>query len=106
MENQIATNPMPVAPQLTEAEINIPYNEKISRLFLFRPLWMVLEIWVIYGWLLWIAVITFLTFFYQLFLGKRPAGMQNRRVRFLRHLIKWQTYLMWLTDKRPKFIED
>jgi len=48
----------------------------------------------------------FVEFWYMLILGKRSEAMWNKKHRFMRHLSKWQAYLMALTDKRPKFIED
>ena len=90
----------------TEAKLDIPYTPKISRLFLFRPLWMFIEIWVMYVWVIWIGIIRFLMFWYQLILGKRHDGLWKRNVRFFRHLTKWMAYIQWLTDQRPKFIED
>ena len=95
-----------VNPQASTVTINVQYDEKISRLFLFRDLWMFVEIWVLYVWVVWYGILTFLLFWYQLFLGKRHAGLWKRRVRLFRHLMKWNAYLMWLTNERPKFIED
>lgn len=91
---------------MTEATVEVPFDPKISRLFVFRFLWMFIEGWVLYVWSLWMAILLFLQFWYQLFTGKRHQGMWNRHLRYFRHMTKWNSYLMWLSDKRPKFIED
>jgi len=111
MENQpagAAPSPQGAAPQtnLTDAKVEIPWREPISRLFLFRFLWMFIELWVIYVWSIWSGILLFLQFWFQLFTGKKHPGLWKRQVRFFRHTTKWNSYLLWLTDKRPEFIED
>jgi len=102
MEN---TTPTSLAP-LTEATVQVPFELKISRLFVFRFLWMFLQIWVLYVWGVWLMILTIGQFFYQLFTGNRHQGLWNRMMRYFRHTTKWNAYFMWLSDKPPKFIED
>lgn len=90
----------------TELSYEAPYEKKICRLFFFRPLWMIIEMWVIIGWVMWIGIINFLNFWHMLILGERHEVLWNKMLRFMRHIAKWQAYLNMLTDKRPKFIED
>jgi hypothetical protein len=89
-----------------EINLDVPFEKEISRLFIFRFLWMVLAIWPIMFWSWWVMFISFLQFWHQLILGTRHRGLWNRQLRFFRHLTKWQAYLSMLVDKRPKFIED
>lgn len=98
-------NPGPTGKK-TDLKFEADYEEKISRLFIFRFLWMFIEMWVIWVWAMWIGIIEFLHFFYMLILGKRHKTLWEKKHRFFRHLLKWQAYLNTLTDRRPDFIED
>lgn len=90
----------------TELKYEAPYEPKISRLFIFRFLWMYVEIWVLMVWAMWMGLIMFIEFWYMLILGKRSQALWNKKHRFMRHVNLWQAYLNALTDKRPKLIED
>jgi hypothetical protein len=92
--------------QKTDLKYEVPYEKKISRLFIFRFLWMFIEMWVIWIWGMWIGIIAFLHFWYMLILGRRHKGLWKRKVRFMRHIAKWTSYLHNTTDRRPDFIED
>jgi len=92
--------------QKTELKYEAPFEERISRLFMFRFLWLYVEVWVVMVWGMWMGIINFLHFWYMLFLGKRHEGFWKKKLRFMRNISKWQAYIMTLTDKRPKFIED
>ena len=81
----------------------LPYEARISRLFIFRSLWMFIEFWVWYAWGLVMFVVYIVHFLYMLFLGRRHRGMWNMQ---MRHMMKWQAYLTTLSSGRPKFIED
>lgn len=91
---------------LTEAKIELQYSEKISRLFIFRFLWMYILMFVLWVWMIWIALISFVHFWYMLILGKRQETLWKKQVRLFRTVMKWNSYIMNLVDKRPKFIED
>lgn len=86
--------------------IEIPYREEISRLFIFRGLWVLIMMWPLIPWAIWIQMACFLQFWHMLVLGRRHKGLWESKVRFFRHVMKWQSYLMFMTDLRPKFIED
>ena len=87
-------------------QFGLPFEARISRLFIFRSLWMCIEVWVWYGWALIMYVVTIVHFLYMLFLGRRHRWMWDMQMRFMRHTIKWQTYLTTLSSGRPKFVED
>jgi len=89
-----------------EAKLEIPYREKISRLFIFRNLWIFIMVWPIMFWSIWIGIINFAHFWYMLILGKRHEALWKKNVRFFRHLTKWQAYFQLHVDKRPEFVED
>lgn len=88
------------------ATFEAEYSEKISRLFIFRFLWVYIMMWPLIVWGIWIGIISFLHFWYMLIMGKRVQSFWNSQCRFMRHMTKWQSYFQNLTDSRPKFIED
>lgn len=90
----------------SDASIHADFDKRISRLFIFRFLLVFIMIWPLYVWMIWIQLLSIFHFFYMLILGKRHEGIWKRKMRFMRHMTKWQMYLMAMTDKRPKFIED
>ena len=85
---------------------SVSFEKNISRLFLFRPLWLVVEIWVLIGWSLWIGIVGFLHFWYMIVLGKRHKGLWDMEMHFARHCVIWNSYLRRYSNGRPKFIED
>lgn len=82
------------------------YQETISRLFIFRFFYIFIEIWVLYVWIFWMALVGFVHFWYMLIIGARSRNLWNRQQRFMRHMSKWQAYLNNLVDQRPKWIEE
>jgi len=92
--------------QKTEVSYDAKFEKKISRLFVFRFLWMYVEMWVLMVWGMWLSIIMFLEFWYMLIFGKRVQAFWKKKLRFMRHVARWQAYLMALTDKRPDLISD
>jgi len=90
----------------TEIKLEVPFEEKISRLFIFRFLWIYIAMWPILVWAIWIGLVSFVHFWYMLVLGTRHHGMWSSKIRFFRHVTKWQSYINNYIDQRPKFIED
>lgn len=90
----------------SQAQFTAEYSEKISRLFIFRFLWMYIWIFPLAVWGIWIAIISFLHFWYMLFMGKRHKGFWDRTVRFTNYVTKWGSYFKYLTDQRPNFMAD
>lgn len=88
------------------ATFEAEYSEQISRLFIFRFLWVYIMVWPVLVWAMWIGIISFLHFWYMLFMGKRLKSLWDKQNRFMRHITKWQAYFQNLTDTRPNFIED
>lgn len=82
------------------------YSPKISRWFVFRFLYLFIEIWVMYVWMFWIALVSFVHFWFMLITGTRNQNLWNRQHRFMRHVSKWQAYLNNLVDQRPNWIEE
>jgi|GEM_PF-2543191 len=82
------------------------FDDRISRLFIFRKLWLIIEVWVLIVWAIWIAILSFLHFWYMLILGRRSRAIWDKQLRFARHVAKWQGYLSLLINRRPLFIEN
>ncbi|MFZ5365517.1 MAG: DUF4389 domain-containing protein [Patescibacteria group bacterium] len=95
----------PESPKM-QLKVEVPWREKISRLFIFRGLWVFVFVWVLYVWMIWIGLINFVHFWYMLILGKRQETLWKKNVRFFRTITQWNSYLQNLTDERPKFIGD
>lgn len=83
-----------------------PFVRNVSRLFIFRFFWMFIEIWVLYVWSIWYGIVSFVHFWYMLILGRRSEGLWKKQMRFYRHITRWNTYVLALTDKRPDFISE
>ncbi|MCX6733828.1 MAG: DUF4389 domain-containing protein [Candidatus Peregrinibacteria bacterium] len=97
---------MEQSPKKSSVSYSAGYSPTLSRLFIFRPFVMFVEIWVIYVWAFWMSLNMFVQFWIMLFLGERNESIWKRQLRFMRHIAKWQGYLMLLTDERPMWIED
>ncbi|PIV90927.1 hypothetical protein COW46_00240 [Candidatus Gracilibacteria bacterium CG17_big_fil_post_rev_8_21_14_2_50_48_13] len=85
----------------TALQLEVPYAEKVSRLFIFRFLWVYI-LWIpMIPLVIWLGLVTFVQFWFMLLLGKRHKGMFDTTVRFLKWIMSWQTYLNAYTDARP-----
>lgn len=88
-----------------QISLEIPFREEISRLFIFRSLWAIPLWFVTAVWSVWVGIISFLHFFYMLFLGKKHQWMWDQGRKFFIFLTRWQAYLSLLVDKKPDLIE-
>jgi hypothetical protein len=87
-------------------ENNFQFSQRVSRLFIFRFLWIFLQAPIIYFWTIWIVIVSVVHFIYMFLLWKRSRSLWEDQTRYARHLIKWNSYMKWIIDKRPKIIED
>lgn len=83
--------------------LEVPYREKISRLFVFRFLWVYLAMWPIALLGLWIGILKFLEFWYMLFMGKRKESWWMAVKQYFAWIMQWSAYFQLLVDKRPNF---
>ncbi len=91
--------------KITEAVIvEIAYQEKISRFFIFRCLWVpvILLPFMVYG--VWFAVLSILHFVYMLLLGERSRSLFDHEMDVIRYYAKWQAYLRFFTNTRPAIL--
>ena len=85
---------------------SVTFEERISRLFIFRFLWIYIEIWVMFVWAIWFNIANVLQFLFMFIMGKRSKTLWDAQMRYMRNMIKWQSYIMAVSNGRPKFIED
>lgn len=91
---------------LNGIQLHAQFQENVSRLFIFRFLWLIVQIPVIYVWAIWIGIVWFIQFLSMLILGRRNRNLRDKILRFKKHITKWQAYLSWFVDQQPKIIED
>jgi hypothetical protein len=86
------------------ATFDVEWSSKVSRLFIFRFLWMIIESFVIWLRWVWISLLTIVHVLYMFVFGKRERNLWNRQVRYWNHVAKWKAYINWLSDERPDII--
>ncbi len=89
----------------TDVEFQPQWNDSISRVFIIRLLWIIIQYPII-------AVRWFITFFatiinrvYMLVTWSRNRFLRNGIVRYYRHFTKRSLFIAWIIDKRPEIIE-
>jgi len=86
-----------------QVSFEVPFEEKISRLFIFRMFWMFVLVWPFFLIGAWLYIVMLLHFVYMLILGKRQKYLWSQFVRAYTWMIKWQSYFGTMVDSRPKF---
>ncbi len=87
-------------PELT---IDFVFHRKISRLFIFRFLWLVIAIWPLALLGIWFAILSFVQFWHMLILGERSEAVWVKQIGLIRFFATWQAYLKYFIDTRPTF---
>lgn len=80
------------------------YSQKVSRLFIFRFLWILLEGPIIAVWSIRIAVITVIHIVLMFLNGKRSQVLRTKQQRYWNHVVSWKSYMNAHTDARPEII--
>ena len=79
-----------------------PYVEGASRIELIVRWFYGIVIGIVFWlWGIWISIVTFIHFFYILFLGRRSPTLYNYTRRFINATAYVSSYLEYLTDDRP-----
>lgn len=109
MEDRIR-NAQPVAQPMgqpidepKQISLDVPFREKVSRLFIFRPLWIFILIWPAIALSFWFSLTNFLEFFYMLIMGKRHRSLWENSRKYFVWMTEWHAYFSTFVDKRPKF---
>lgn len=87
-------------------KVQADFREEVSRLFIFRFLWLIVQIPVMYIWSIWIAVVYVLQTLYMLIMGKRSKILREKIYRYLSHTTKRNAYIAGFIDEEPKILED
>lgn len=85
--------------------LEVPYREKISRLFIFRFLWGFPLIPVMILWSIWIGIATFLHVIYMFFLGRRSEWLWMHMSLMFVYTSRWNAYFQLIVDERPKVLD-
>lgn len=90
-----------VVPAVT---VDIVFESKISRWFIFRFLWIPVIIvpFAIYG--IWFGFLSFVHFFYMLVLGQRSRDIFDGQMNVVRYFARWQAYIRYFTNVRPEIL--
>jgi hypothetical protein len=87
----------------SDITVDIKYTEKISRLFIFRCLWLIIAVWPLALLGLWFGILSFVHFWYMLILGERSKGIFTRQLGIIRFFASWHAYLRYFINGRPLF---
>jgi hypothetical protein len=85
-----------------QVHVDIVFEKKISRLFIFRCLWMPVVIipFAIAG--IWFSLLSFIHFWYMLILGNRSQDIWAHQIHAIRYFAGWQGYLRYFTNSHPR----
>lgn len=84
--------------------VDIDFEPKISRLFIFRCLWIPVIAIPFIVFAIWFGILSFVHFFYMLILGKRSRDIYDHQMAFIRYMAGWQGYLKYFTNGHPKVL--
>ena len=87
-------------------DFNPPFRSKISRLFIFRPLWVFILMFPLMIRSFWINIIMLVHILFKFLMGRRCKSFWESEVKFTRYIVKWQLYFNGIIDKRPDFTKD
>jgi hypothetical protein len=82
--------------------VTIDFEKKISRLFIFRFLWVPVLLVPAILCCVWFGILSFIHFWYMLFLGKRSEEIWVRQMHIINYLAWWQGYLRFFVNGHPK----
>lgn len=91
------------APQ--QISLKVPYRDTISRLFIFRFLWIFPLGILMMFWAIWIGIVTFLQVIYMLVMGKRAPWLWHHMALIFVYSTRWNSYLQFVTDERPELFD-
>lgn len=82
------------------------FEKHISRLFIFRCLWLIIQWPVLFVWSIWYCIISIVHYISMFLTWTRNQTMRNKQTRYRRHVIAWKSYMNAITDKRPDILVD
>lgn len=84
--------------------IEIDFQPRISRWFIFRFLWIPVIMVQIAVYAIWFGILSFIHFFYMLVLGERSASIFVKQLRFINFAGRWQAYLKYYVNDHPSVL--
>ncbi|MSR67606.1 DUF4389 domain-containing protein [Candidatus Peribacteria bacterium] len=84
-----------------KVRLEIDFQPKISRWFIFRFLWIIPVIIPLAIYAAWFWLLSFVHFFYMLLLGERSESIFRKQLAFINFGFRWQAYLKYYTNERP-----
>lgn len=81
--------------------IDVAFEQKISRLFIFRCLWVIAIAIPFAVYSIWFGLLTIVHFFHMLLLGERSRAIFDRQMEYIRYMLTWHAYLRFFTNHRP-----
>jgi len=97
--------PAPRSGAKSQLKYEPDFSEKISRLFIFRALWIIAIAIPVCLWGIWIGVVTFLQFWHMLILGRRHKALWKMNLRFVRYVERWNAYFHFIVDGHPNVLD-
>lgn len=88
----------------TKTVFSAEWKKPISRLFVFRFLWLILQWPIISIRSMWYSIITILHILLMLIHGERNKTLRDKQTRFRRHVIAWKAYICGIVDQRPELL--
>jgi len=86
----------------SESEAKAP---TFSRSSAFRPLWWILQGFIISVWKTLVTLVMIWQFFHILIRNERHDWSREFARKFVNHVRVWIEYITWVRDERPKIIE-
>ena len=90
----------------SDGQFSAERSEKVSRLFIFRCLRLILQGPILFVWSIWYCIISIIHYVTMFVAGKRNKVLREKQTRYRRHVIAWKSYMNALTDKRPELLVD
>lgn len=82
------------------------YTPEVSRLFIFRCLWIILQGPIVFVWSIWYFIVSIVHYISMFLTWTRSKNLREKQARYRRHIIAWKSYMHALTDKRPAILVD
>ena len=88
----------------TDWTVTAQRSESISRLFIFRLLWIIPQYIIMAVWSIIVLVLAVIYYVLALVSGKRNRRLRNALMRYYRHYYKRWMYIFGMIDARPEII--
>jgi hypothetical protein len=87
-----------------EAE-RVSNDKRLSRLSILRPLWWILQGFIIGVWKVLLTFVLVWQALHIFFKGELHTWSTKFTKKFINHVLVWTQYTFWITDEEPDIIE-